>query len=229
MDKFSNPDHHHSPFLTNSQPLFLLTEPYWLLLAIFHHAIRLLPSGNYNHAISLDLLSTLPQILVLCCLVLFPQVAPIPSLSHSSSHSHSSHSREACGPLSLPATSLPYKSCRSGLFRSLEQLLLQVSRLCPTAGLQLPGLADIWNDHLSISIAAMLLLASFCSFQKRACSHGKSSELFPKATGSLKREVMLKGAAQTGPMFCSAFEGLGSLNACTHLQMKRVLQHSSTV
>lgn len=201
MDKFSNLDHHHSPFLTNSQPLFLLTEPYWLLLAIFH-AIRLLPSGNYNHAISLNLLSTLPQILVLHCLVLFPQVAPIPPVSHSSSRSHSSHSREACGPLSLPATSPPYKSCRSGLFRSLVQLLLQVSRLRPTAGLQLPGLADIWNDHLSTSIAAMLLLASFCSFQKRACSHGKSSELFPKGTGSLNREVMLKGAARTGP--CSA-------------------------
>lgn len=69
VNELSNPNCHHSPFLTNSQALFLLTERYCLFLTIF--SIRLLPSENYNHAISFDLLNTPPQILVLLFSVQF--------------------------------------------------------------------------------------------------------------------------------------------------------------
>lgn len=69
-NKLSSPDCHHSPFLTNIQPLFLLTEPHWWFLTIFI-VLRLLPLGNYNHAISLDLVNTPPQILVLLFSVWF--------------------------------------------------------------------------------------------------------------------------------------------------------------
>lgn len=92
MNKLSTPDCHHSPFLANIQPLFLLTEPYRLFLNVFN-VIRLLPSGNFNHTISLDLLNTLPQILVLLFSVWFSShrwlqfhqchAAPLPDRAHA--------------------------------------------------------------------------------------------------------------------------------------------------
>lgn len=107
-----------------------------------------------------------------------------------------------------------------------------MSRLHSAASLQLPGPADIRTNHLCISIATILLLASFFffPFQKLACSHDKGSELFPKGTVSLNRKAMLKGPARTVTMFCPAFKGiLSSFNAYTYLQMKKELQCGSSV
>lgn len=80
MNELSNLDHNHSPFLTYIQLLFSVTEPHWLFLNIFN--VRLLPSGNDNHAISSDFINTPPQVLVL-----FPQVASV-SLSSSPDITH---------------------------------------------------------------------------------------------------------------------------------------------
>lgn len=155
MNELSNLDHNHSAFLTYIQLLFSVTGPYWWFINIFN--IRLLPSGNDNHTISLDLIDTPPQVLVL-----FPQVASI-SLS-SSPDITPTLGKLMVSPPPPPATASSRKAACWAYLPHRWELILTASRLQLPAH-QLPRLAGIWKNNLCIPLLQVCFWLLFNLFR----------------------------------------------------------------